>query len=92
MKLILNNVEYDHFEVVVPLNDFEGRHVMLGRKYERTIFIRRSEELILVTVFEDSEKTVVLGEWYFEKENLEIADEVAIIKDAISIEPAPRIG
>ncbi len=92
MKLILNNIEYDHFETVVPLNSFEARHAVDGRKYKGTILVRRSEELASVTVFMDSKKTTVLNEWCFEKENLEMNDEITIIKDAILIEPAPRIG
>ncbi len=91
VKLILNNVEYNHFEIAVPLSGFEYRHMVSGLRYQGTVRIPRSEELASVTVFTDNEKITVLSEWFFEKSSLETTGNIIVIKDAVLVQPAPRV-
>ncbi len=92
MKLILNDVEYKHFEIAVPLDGFDTKHAVEALRYKYTVYTPRSQELATVTVFTSNEKQTVLNEWCFEKDNLEITDNMTIIKNATLIEAAPRIG
>ncbi len=91
MKLILNDTEYDHFEITVPLVSFAHHHMTSGLRYRGTVHFPRPGQFAYVTIFTNSEKATVLNEWCFEKSNLEMGNDVTIIKDAILVQAAPRV-
>ena len=85
-KLILNDIEYNHFTISVPISGVEARIMTKGLRYSHTEYLRRASELASVIIFADKDKITVSSEWVFESENMETTDNTIVIRNASLVE------